>query len=186
MQYLLTKNFYSCQIHLTARKTIFSFFKCSEIMAFLKKSHWRVIFLVLPGKMIFFRPKIWSYSLDRKWKMIFLIKIHGNMTFSSNVLKRWSLQKNRTVLWSFLYYLEIFYPRIWYFFFGRKMKDDLSQEIHGNMIFSAYMYKCYKYDITLLPKKSKTVFFRESTLKVDWHSRAMDKIFEKNYSFHVK
>ena len=38
---------------------------------------------------------------------------------------------------------------IWkiYFFFGRKMEDDLSQEIHGNIIFSVYMYKCYKYNI---------------------------------------
>ena len=33
------------------------------------------------------------------------------------------------------------------------MKDDLSQEIHGNMIFFVYMYKCYKYDITLIQKK---------------------------------
>ena len=33
--------------------------------------------------------------------------------------------------------------------------DDLSEEIHGNMIFSVYMYKCYKYDITLLQKKSQ-------------------------------
>ena len=33
--------------------------------------------------------------------------------------------------------------------------DDLSEEIHGNMIFSVYMYKCYKYDITLLQKKVK-------------------------------
>ena len=37
-------------------------------------------------------------------------------------------------------------------FFGRKMKDDLSQEIHGNLIFSVHIYKCYKYDITLLQK----------------------------------
>ena len=26
------------------------------------------------------------------------------------------------------------------------MNDDLSQEIHGNMMFSVYMYKCYKCD----------------------------------------
>ena len=51
------------------------------------------------------------------------------------------------------------------------MKDDLSQEIHGNMIFSVYMYKCYKYDITLLPKKSKTIFSQENTHKGDWHLR---------------
>ena len=36
-------------------------------------------------------------------------------------------------------------------FFRRKMKDDLSQKVHGNMILSAYMYKCYKYNITFLP-----------------------------------
>ena len=34
------------------------------------------------------------------------------------------------------------------------MKDHLSQEMHGNMIFYVYMYKCYKYDITLLQKES--------------------------------
>ena len=44
-----------------------------------------------------------------------------------------------------------FFFRKVYFFFGRKIEDDLSQEIHANMIFSVYMYKCYKYDI--LPKK---------------------------------
>ena len=36
-----------------------------------------------------FFPKMWSDTLDGKWKMIFLKKIHGNMTFSSNFLKRW-------------------------------------------------------------------------------------------------
>ena len=45
------------------------------------------------------------------------------------------------------------------------MKDDLSQGIHGNMIFSVYMYKCYKYDITLLLKRSKMTFSRKKTLK---------------------
>ena len=29
------------------------FFKCSEKMVFLKKSHWNMIFFVLSGKMIF-------------------------------------------------------------------------------------------------------------------------------------
>ena len=44
-------------------------------------------------KDICFFPKTWSYSLDRKWKMIFLKKLHGNVIFISNVLKRWSFQK---------------------------------------------------------------------------------------------
>ena len=35
------------------------------------------------------------------------------------------------------------------------MKDDLPQEIQGDMIFSVYIYKCYKYDITLLQKKNQ-------------------------------
>ena len=47
------------------------------------------------------------------------------------------------------------------------MKDDLSQEMHGNMIFSAHMYKCYKYEITILQKKSEMIFSRKNTLKGD-------------------
>ena len=47
------------------------------------------------------------------------------------------------------------------------MNDDLSQEIHGNMIFSVYTYKYYKRDITLLQKKSKMILSRKNTLKGD-------------------
>ena len=55
----------------------------------------------------FFFPKISSYSLDGKWKMILLKKIYENMIFFSNILKRWSFQENNTGIWSFLlYYLE--------------------------------------------------------------------------------
>ena len=43
------------------------------------------------------------------------------------------------------------FPENLILFFRRKMKDDLSQEIYGNMIFAVFMYKRYKYDI--LPKK---------------------------------
>ena len=49
-------------------------------------------FLHYQERYLFF-PKTWSYSLDRKWKMIFLKKIHGNVIFIWNVLKRWSFQK---------------------------------------------------------------------------------------------
>ena len=45
------------------------------------------------------------------------------------------------------------------------MKDDLSQVIHGNIIFSVYMYKCYKYDITLC-KKNQIWSSPETHLKV--------------------
>ena len=50
-------------------------------------------FLYYRERWYFFFPKIWSYTLDGKWKMIFLKKIHGNMIFSSNFLKRCSFQK---------------------------------------------------------------------------------------------
>ena len=112
---------------------------------------------------------------DTAWKPYFLFP---------NILKRWSFQKHRTGIWSFLYYLErwyFFFPKyilsqkihgnmifssnasnrrffqkiilvlsgkmgffsgkIWYFLIGQKMKDDLSQEIHRNRIFSVHVYK---------------------------------------------
>ena len=50
-------------------------------------------FLYCRESTCFFFPKIWSYTLDGKWKMIFLKKIHGNMIFFSNFLKGWSFQK---------------------------------------------------------------------------------------------
>ena len=82
-----------------------------------KKSRWNMAFLVLLGK--YFLPKIWSYPLDGKWKMISLKKIRTNMIFSSNVLKRWS-KKNCAGIWScmFLYYLErsYFFPKNLIFF----------------------------------------------------------------------
>ena len=60
----------------------------------------------------------------------------------------------------------VFFRKIWYFFFGRKMKDDLSQEKHGNMIFSVYMHKCYKYDITPLQKNQRWSSPKKIHLKV--------------------
>ena len=41
------------------------------------------------------------------------------------------------------------------FFLGQKMKDDLSKEKNGKIIFSVYMYKCYKYNITLVKKNQR-------------------------------
>ena len=66
-----------------------------------------------------------------------------------------------SIIWKY----DIFSPKTWYFFFGLKIKDDLSQEIHGNIILSVYMYKSYENDI--LPKKSKKIFDGKNTLKGD-------------------
>ena len=86
-------------------------------------------FLYYQEKWYFFFPKILSYRLDGKWKMIFLEKINGNMKFSCNVLKRWSFQKNHTGIWSFFYFLEIWYfflPKIWSypFYFHNEQKQN--------------------------------------------------------------
>ena len=54
------------------------------------------------------------------------------------------------------------------FFLGQKVRDDLSQEIHGNMTFSAYTYGRYKRCATLLcQKKSEMVLSRKNTAKDD-------------------
>ena len=45
------------------------------------------------------------------------------------------------------------------------MKNDLSQKMHGNKIFSVNIYKRYKYDITLLPKKQNLIFSQKCTTK---------------------
>ena len=99
---------------------------------------------------VFFRRKrkdelsqknTWKYDVFFKGseKMVFPKKAHWNMI-------SFVISKNMVFL---------FFPKILYFFLKQKMKDDLSQKLHGNMIFSVYMYKCYKYDITLLPKKQR-------------------------------
>ena len=51
-----------------ARKTIFSFSKCSEKMVFSKKSRWNMIFVVLSGKMIFLFPENIILFFRRKMK----------------------------------------------------------------------------------------------------------------------
>ena len=50
---------------------------------------------------------------------------------------------------------------------GKRKRDDLSQEIHGNMIFSIWY-------VPRPPakKKLKTILSRKNTPKGDWHSRS--------------
>ena len=49
----------------------------------------------------------------------------------------------------------IFPPETLYFFIWWKIRDDVSQEIHGNMIFSAYTCGCYKREAMSLCQKKK-------------------------------
>ena len=124
----------------------------------------------------FFFPKIWSCSLDGKWKMIFLKKIHRNIIFSSNFLKRWYFQKGPR--WDMIFLVLsrkiVFFPKT-YFFLGQEVRDYLSQEIHKNMIFFVYMYRCYKRSATPLCRKNQRwSYLAKIHLKVievvDWHS----------------
>ena len=77
-------------------------------------------------------------------------------------------------LWSLLYYLErwYFFPKTWYFFLGRKVRGKLFQEIHGNMKFYVYTYRCYKRGaMPLCQKKSSMILYRKNTPEGDWRSR---------------
>ena len=87
--------------------------------------HWDMIFLVSPGKMIFLFPENMILLFRRKMKDDLSQKIHRNMIYSSNVLKRWSFHKNRSGIWSFFYHQErwyFFFPKIWYFSTDGKWK----------------------------------------------------------------
>ena len=68
-------------------------------------------FLYYQERWYFFFPKIWSYTLDGKWKMIFLKKYTEIWYFLQTFLKDGLSKKGCAGTWSFLYYLER-----WYFF----------------------------------------------------------------------
>ena len=109
-------------------------------------------------------------------------KIHGNVIFSSNVLKRLPFKKIvpehdfSCIIWK--NGKKAFFPTREHdiFFFGRIMKDDLAQEIHGNMILFLYTYRCYKLDIKPpCQKNHRWSSPAKIHLKIidilDWHSR---------------
>ena len=68
-------------------------------------------FLYYRERWYFFFPKIWSYTLEGKWKMIFLKKYKEIRYFLQTFWKDGLSRKGRAGTWSFLYYLER-----WYFF----------------------------------------------------------------------
>ena len=143
-------------------------------MVFANKSRWNVIFLALFGKMIFLFPEDMILPLWQEMRDNISKKIYGKMIFCSNILKRWYFQKNALeydlscIIWKD----RIFLAKRWSFFFGRKLKDDLSEEMHGNMIFSVCTCRCHKHDIVpLSQKKSKIIFSCKNAPKCDWHSR---------------
>ena len=78
--------------------------------------------------------KIWSYTLDGKWKMVFLKKYMEIWYFLQVLWKDGLSKRGRAGTWSCIIWNDgIFFPKTWSFFIGQKVKDGLSQEIHGNM-----------------------------------------------------
>ena len=139
--------------------------------------------------------------------MIFLKKKkkdHGNMIFSSNVLKKWSFQKQ--LHWNMMSHKNII------LFFRRKMKSYLSQKINGNIIFKCpenmvyHQKKCpgiwfflyiwkdgiFFQTLPFCKKQSKMAFSQKNTLKVDWLSRSHsrkgsnDSLYFHGYLFSTK
>ena len=175
-----------CQKHVrnvchtdTARKTIFSFSKCSEKMAFSKKLRWNMILLILSGKMIFlfpeniilfFRRKIKddiSQKNTRKYdiffkcseKMVFQKKSHQNMIFL-------------IVLFGKMIFL---FPENMILFFRQKMKDDLS------------LKNAWKYDI-FFKCSEKIVFSKKSHWNMIFllSSGEMAFLFSENMIFFLR
>ena len=101
--------------------------------------------------------------------MIFLKKILENIIYSSNVLTRWSFQKKNALEYDLSSMIRkdgiSFFPKI-YFFYGRKMKDTLSQKIHGNMMFSVCSVKM--------------VFLFPTNMKLPFCQKSKDDLFPKN------
>ena len=119
------------------RKPCFLFPDVLKWWSFQKNCAGIWFFFYFRERWYFLFPKIWSYALCGKWKMTFLKKIHGDI-FSSNVTRRWSFQeelRRDTIFLVLSGKMAFFSPKTWYFFLGRKMRDDFSQEIRGNMIF---------------------------------------------------
>ena len=148
---------------------------CKKNLILVFQTFWKVGLckqIAMECDMIF--PKIWSYPFDRKWKMIFFKKY---MEKSYIVQIFWKDGLFKKMHWNMIFLvlsgkIVFFLAKRWSSFFGRKLKDDLSEEIHENMILSLCTYRCHKHDIVpLSQKKSKIIFSCKNAPKGDWHSR---------------
>ena len=108
---------------------------------FQNKSRWNMIFVVLSRKMIFLFPKNMILHVRRKMeddlsqkntlKYDILFKRSEKMVFSKRAAQGHDLS---CIIWKD----SIFFPENMIFFPWAESEVDLSEEIHGNMIFSVY------------------------------------------------
>ena len=117
-----------------------------------------MIFLVLSGKIMFLFPKNMILHPRRKIKDDLSQKNTRKYDISFKLSEKMVFSKGATpgddlscIIWK----NGIFFPKTRYFFLGQEVRDDLSQERHGNMIFSVYTYGCYKRSVTPLCQKKK-------------------------------
>ena len=128
----------------------------------------------------FFFPKTRSYTLDGKWKMIFLKKSKQKYDISFRPYEQMVFSKRTArgrdiscIIWKD----DIFFLNTRYYFLRQETRDGLSQEIQGNMIFSVDTYGCYKRVFTPLcqkkkkKKKSKMALSGKNTPTGGWPSR---------------
>ena len=130
----------------------------------------KMIFLFLENMILPLRRKMkdnLSQKNTRKYDIFF--KRSEKMVFSKRAAQGHDLS---CIIWKD----SIFFPKTWYIFLGQELRDELSQEIHGKLIFSVYTYRCYKCNVTpLCQKKSVLVLSRKNTLKGDWSFRLTSK-----------
>ena len=117
-------------------------------------------FLYYWERSYFFFPKIWSYTLDGKWKMIFLKKYTEIWYFLQAFWKYGLSKRCRAGTWSFLHYLErwYFFPKNMIFLpwaeserrpfpAGNTWKHDASsnEKKTGNLIHRVEVWPLFKY-----------------------------------------
>ena len=117
-----------------------------------------MIFLALLGKIMFLFPENMILHLRRKMKddlsqkntrkYDVFFKLSEKMVFSKRVVPGHDLS---CIIWKD----GIFSRKHDIFFLGQEVRDDPSEEIHGNMIFSVYTYGRYKRGVTPLCQKNQ-------------------------------
>ena len=142
---VLLSIFWEKRRHNTDKKPYFLFSNVLKRWSFQKKLHWNMIFPVSSRKMIFLSPENMILFFRRKmindlsqkkkkkkkWKYDIFFKCYEKMIF----LKKWHWNMIFLIPWGKMAFL--FHENM-IFFYGREMKDDISQKIHGNMMFSVY------------------------------------------------
>ena len=93
----------------------------------------RKVILLFPDNIILFvRRKMKDDFKTNTWKYGIIFKCPEKMVFPKKIALEYVLS---CIIWK----NGTFSLENMIFFLGWKMKDDLSQEVHGNMILSVYM-----------------------------------------------